>query len=169
MPTFPPAAKAADRVDLVASERVGEFAVLTEDCDVDHVPAAEQERFAARFAATQIDFILVACWPYRIGKPLIRAARKATLNLHPSLLPAYRGADPLGDQLAAGDDDFGVTLHLLDSRFDHGDIVAQARIDAGGSIERATLELHCAERGVELFVDAARSFDDGWSLRRQDA
>ncbi len=145
----------------------GEFLDLVGDCPVDYAPAAEQEQFAARFAARRIDFILVACWPYLIGAALLGAARKAALNLHPSLLPAYRGADPLGAQLAAGDSNFGVTLHLLDAQFDHGDIVAQDRIEPAPA--RATLERRCAERGAELFVDAAARFDDGWTLRRQNA
>ncbi len=169
VPTYSPAAKPIDEIDLLAGEEAGEFAALVGDCAIDHAPAADQERFAASFAARRIDFILVACWPYRIGEPLIRAARKAALNLHPSLLPAYRGPDPLGAQIAAEDPDFGVTLHLLEQRFDRGDIVAQARIDAGGPVDRATLERRCAVRGAELFVDAVARFDAGWSPRHQDA
>ena len=169
LPTYPPAAEPADRIELQAVEGRGEFAALAEDTAVDHAPATEQAHFAARFATREIDFILVACWPYLIGEPLIRAARKAALNLHPSLLPAWRGPDPLGDQLAAADPDFGVSLHLLDPAFDHGDIVAQAAVDAGEDLDRATLERRCAERGAGLFVAAAASFDAGWSPRRQDA
>ena len=166
LPEYPPATEAIAGIEVETGSR-GEFFDHARDCALDYAPAAEQDRFAARFAAREIDFILVACWPYLIGEPLIGAARKAALNLHPSLLPAYRGADPLGDQLAAGDDNFGVTLHLLDARFDHGDIVAQARIDAGGPVERATLERRCAECGVALFVDAAMNFAAGWAPRRQ--
>ncbi len=167
LPFYPPAARQSGDIELSPATSQGEFLDLAGDCAVDYAPAAEQEDFAARFAARRIDFILVACWPYLIGAALLGAARKAALNLHPSLLPAYRGADPLGAQLAAGDENFGVTLHLLDARFDHGDIVAQDRIESAA--ERATLERRCAERGAELFVEAAARFDDGWTLRRQNA
>ena len=167
LPFYPPVSGPDGKVDLLADPGRGAFPGLAEDCPVDYAPDAGQDEFAVRFAARRIDFILVACWPYLIGAALIGAARKAALNLHPSLLPAYRGADPLGDQLAAGDADFGVTLHLLDARFDHGDIVAQARIES--TTDRAALECRCAERGAGLFVDAALGFDDGWSLRRQEA
>lgn len=169
LPFYPPAARPPGDLELSSIASQGEFADLADDCVLDYAPAAEQEQFAVRFAAHRIDFILVACWPYLIGAALLGAARRAALNLHPSLLPAYRGADPLGAQLAAGDENFGVTLHLLDARFDHGDIVAQARIDVGEPIERVALERRCAESGAGLFVDAAARFDDGWTLRRQNA
>ena len=168
LPTYPPAAKPAGEFELPETDDLGEFAVLVEDCTIDHAPAAEQERFATRLAAQRIDFFLVACWPYLICESLVRAARKAALNLHPSLLPAYRGPDPLGDQLAAGDPDFGVTLHLLNQDFDRGDVIAQARIDNGDPADRASLEQRCAERGAGLFVDAAAKFDEGWSPRPQE-
>ncbi len=169
LPFYPPASRPDARVDLLADPGRDRFPNLAEDCPVDYAPAAEQDEFAARFAARRIDFILVACWPYLIGAALIGAARKAALNLHPSLLPAFRGADPLGEQLAAGNNEFGVTLHLLDARLDHGDIVAQARIDAGDPADRATLERSCAECGAELFATAAATHAEGWSLRRQNA
>lgn len=169
LPVYPPASMPDGKVDLVANPDRDAFPDPAEDCPVDYAPAAGQDEFAVRFASQRVDFILVACWPYLIGAALLGAVGKAALNLHPSLLPAYRGADPLGDQLVAGDRVFGVTLHLLDSEYDHGDIVAQARVDASEPIERMTLERRCAERGAELFVEAAACYDKGWSVRRQEA
>ncbi len=167
VPSFPPAALDDTRVDLLTAAAPDEFSALAGDSDFDHAPPALEANCAARLRAARIDFILVACWPYLLGPQTIAAARKAALNLHPSLLPRFRGPDPLGEQLAAGDPEFGVTLHLLDADFDHGDIVAQAPIEAAA--RRTTLERRCAARGAELFVAAATSFDDGWSLRRQYA
>ena len=75
----------------------------------------------------QADFILVACWPELLHKDIIDSVRCAALNLHPSLLPAFRGCDPITDQIASGQLPYGVSLHLLSERFDCGEIIDQQK------------------------------------------
>ncbi len=101
--------------------------------------------------AQRPDFILVACFSRRLPDTLCNRAARACLNLHPSLLPRYRGPAPLFWQLRAGRTDSGITLHHVSPVVDAGPIVAQAPVALGGGLDGAALEERFAEAGVELF------------------
>ncbi len=138
--------------------------------DIGYAPESGQGKCADLIRQNAIEFILVACWPYLIDKPLIESAAKATLNMHPSLLPDYRGPNPIEQQLKRQGSGFGVTLHLLNQHFDQGDIIAQAELaDVGENPDRVYLEHRCAEIGVGLFIEAVKEYDGGWKPIRQPA
>ena len=75
--------------------------------------------------------------------------RHGALNLHPSLLPRYRGATPIPAAILAGDDETGVTLMQMDAGLDTGPIVAQTRVALAGDettpLLEETLEVEAAE------------------------
>lgn len=113
------------------------------------------------------DFILVACWPELISKAVIESVNCAALNMHPSLLPAFRGFDPIRDQIASGILPFGVSLHLLNEQFDCGDIVLQQEISVS-QLKRNNIESACARAGAVLFIRAIQTFSNpGWTLVSQ--
>jgi methionyl-tRNA formyltransferase len=60
-----------------------------------------------------------------LGRPLLDIPRLGAINLHGSLLPKYRGRAPVNWALVHGETLTGVTLHYMDERADHGDIIAQ--------------------------------------------
>ncbi len=74
------------------------------------------------------------------------------VNIHPSLLPKYRGPSPVHTVIANGDTETGVTLMLLDADVDHGPILAQERmaIPSGGA--RQALEEQLARIGAQLLT-----------------
>lgn len=161
LPEYPPAnpLASADKLPIATPQR--RLLSLAQNIEIAYAPTPHQQDLAQLVEARELDFLLVACWPYLLGPRLIESARKAALNLHPSLLPQYRGANPLAQQLAAGSTSFGVTLHRLDQRFDHGDIIAQAEVAASGSArQQPNLERACAARGVELFIEAVTVYPD---------
>lgn len=83
------------------------------------------------------ELIVVACFPRLLPSSLIETASHGGINLHPSLLPAFRGPEPLFWTLRAGLRDSGVTAHRLTGRFDAGAIYAQApvRVPFGERLE----------------------------------
>jgi len=114
------------------------------------------------------DFLLVACWPTLLPDKVLNAVSTAALNLHPSLLPEYRGVDPIGDQLLAEDYNFGITLHLLDGQFDKGDIVLQKSLNPGTPINRKYITHLTAQMGAQLFIEALSSYSTtGWTVIKQ--
>ena len=167
LPEYPPAAR--DERELITDARPRRLLQIGKNLELAYAPAEQQDELAAVVRQTGLQFLLVACWPYLIAPRLIESPAGACLNLHPSLLPAWRGPNPLQQQTAAGDSRFGVSLHLLDQQFDHGDIVAQSTLPALPA-ERGPghIEKQCARRGADLFIEAMASFPH-WRLVAQEA
>ena len=114
------------------------------------------------------DFMLVACWPNLLPHQVLVSVSKAALNLHPSLLPEYRGVDPIGEQLLVRDYHFGITLHLLNEQFDSGDIVLQKSLTKKNQYLRKDITHLCAETGALLFLEALKLYSTtGWTLTKQ--
>jgi methionyl-tRNA formyltransferase len=166
LPEYPPAAR--ERRDILAPAPIRQLQELAPSIETGFAPAPLQAQCAALLRQRSIDFILVACWPYLIDAVLIESAARAALNLHPSMLPAYRGPDPITRQLSDGQGNFGVSLHLLTRRFDQGDIVAQTMLEENPqNPTRSWLEQQCAGLGSRLFIDALNGYDAGWNTLPQ--
>ena len=169
LPTYPPPAKPTATAIEVDNGPASSICSIGENIETAYAPRVRQREAAASIARRGIEFLLVACWPYLIDREFAASASGAALNLHPSLLPKYRGPDPLPQQLAAGDGRFGVTLHLLDQRFDCGDIIAQAELtETCGDLNLRELESRCAELGALLFIDALSAWPH-WNPQPQQA
>ena len=108
----------------------------------------------ATLAALQPDAICVACYPRRFPASLLSHPRLGCLNVHPSLLPSYRGPEPLFHAFRNGEPSTGVTVHLMDQRLDTGPILLQEAIDLPDGIDGDDVERRCARLGGRLLVDA---------------
>jgi methionyl-tRNA formyltransferase len=84
---------------------------------------------AQALAALNADISVVACYPRRIPSRLIGTTNYGGLNVHPSLLPAFRGPEPLFWIYHACEQRTGVTVHRLTGELDAGPIVRQTPID----------------------------------------
>lgn len=72
---------------------------------------------------------MVVSFGYFVPAPIIHGFKHGALNVHPSLLPKYRGAAPIQHTILAGDDETGVTIQELDDKaFDAGRILAQKKM-----------------------------------------
>jgi methionyl-tRNA formyltransferase len=102
------------------------------------------------------EVLVTACFPRLLPPPWLAAPRLGCLNLHPSLLPAYRGPEPLFWQFRNAEPRTGVTLHFMDERADTGDLVAQAAVPFPDGLRYAEAEALTARAGAELLVAALR-------------
>jgi methionyl-tRNA formyltransferase len=123
-----------------------------------NLPVYQVNRLAAAetldtFREWQADIACVACFPRRLPAALLSVPRHGFLNVHPSLLPHYRGPYPLFWQLRHGDRRCGVTLHFMDERWDSGDIAAQAEIDLPDGVSGAEADSTLSEYGAELLLE----------------
>ena len=169
LPEYPPAQRipAADS-QLLPTAPQRRLLQQAQGTEIAYAPASQQASCACLIEQHAIDFLLVACWPYLIDNVLIDSVRKAALNMHPSLLPDFRGPNPVEQQLDCHHARFGVSLHLLNQQFDQGDIVAQAELDdLGRPSDRSWLEHRCAVLGTELFIEAVKQYARGWKPVRQ--
>lgn len=72
-----------------------------------------------------VQFIVLAGYMRLIGQRLLKAYPRRIVNIHPSLLPSFKGLDALGQALEAGVKMTGVTIHYVDEGMDTGKIIAQ--------------------------------------------
>lgn len=119
----------------------------------------------ATLRALRPDAACVACWPRRIPAALLTLPPHGFLNLHPSLLPNYRGPEPLFWVLRDGAQP-GVTVHFMDAALDTGDIAAQAPLGLPDGVSLAQAERRCAEAGGRLLIDVLAQLAAGTLQRR---
>jgi methionyl-tRNA formyltransferase len=100
-----------------------------------------------------LDVVCVACFPWRIPASLLALPAYGFLNVHPSLLPAYRGPAPLFWQLRDGLCKIGVTLHWMDADFDRGNIAAQSTVSLADGVSGPEADRRCAAVGAQLLRD----------------
>ena len=117
-------------------------------------------------AQLQADVACVACFPKRIPPALLGVPRRGFLNVHPSLLPRYRGPYPLFWMLRHGDRRFGVTIHFMDEQWDSGDIAAQAEVDLPDGVSGEEADRTLSQYGAELLLDVLRRLEQGQLTRR---
>ena len=98
------------------------------------------------------DYLVTACWPLLIPENVLSQAGKAALNIHPSLLPLYKGLNPVRDQLTAKDERFGVTLHHMNNNYDSGEIEIQQAIQNMVNPNIEDIEKACAKSGARLLI-----------------
>jgi methionyl-tRNA formyltransferase len=94
------------------------------------------------------ELVVLAAYGALIPEPLLE--RTLWLNVHPSLLPRWRGAAPIERALMAGDSETGTTIIKLVQELDAGPIAAQAAFALGENDDYATVAARTAELGVEL-------------------
>jgi len=99
------------------------------------------------------DLIIVAAYGYILPKEIFEMPKYGTLNIHPSLLPKYRGPSPIQATIMAGDRKSGVTIIKIDDVIDHGSILAQETIDVSPKVIYKDLEKKLAELGANLLTD----------------
>ena len=72
-----------------------------------------------------VELVILAGFMRVLKAPMLEAFPRRILNIHPSLLPKYPGLEAWKQALAAGEKVTGCTVHCVDERIDHGDIIAQ--------------------------------------------
>ncbi|MDR1997756.1 MAG: methionyl-tRNA formyltransferase [Candidatus Margulisbacteria bacterium] len=114
------------------------------------VPVLENIPSAADLRAAGVEKIVVVAYGRLIPAEITRGWK--CVNLHPSLLPKYRGASPLQSALLNGDTETAVTTMLINSKMDAGDILLQEAIPIEQNMQLKDLSALCAARGADLLV-----------------
>ncbi len=103
----------------------------------------------------------VACFSRRIPEAILDLFPFGVLNVHPSLLPTYRGPSPLFWQLRAGEERVGVTVHLMDKGLDTGDVLAQTHILLPDGISGPEAARLVTTAGTELLIGQLDTLSTG--------
>lgn len=99
------------------------------------------------------DLFVVAAYGQILRKEVLALPTHGPINVHASLLPAYRGASPISAALLAGLTETGISIMLMDEGMDTGPVLAQARIPIAPQETAVTLDERLAELGAQLLVE----------------
>lgn len=91
--------------------------------------SANSVEFKKEILKLNADIVLVGTWGEKIKKNIINLPKIATINVHPSLLPKYRGPNPYLQAIKNMEKESGVTFHLMDENFDTGAILHQKKVE----------------------------------------
>lgn len=111
--------------------------------------------FLASLKAKNFDLFLVASYGKIIPKEIFEIPARKTLNIHPSLLPKYRGASPIQSQILADEKEIGVSIMQIEETMDTGPVVVQKPCKQEADSEmlgRKELEKVLAIEGARLFA-----------------
>lgn len=90
--------------------------------------AAFETQLDAAMREAQVEVVALAGYMRLLSPSFVAAWRARILNIHPSLLPAYKGLDTHARALAAGETEAGCSVHLVTDELDAGDVLGQARV-----------------------------------------
>ncbi len=107
------------------------------------------------------DFFIVVSYGKIIPQEILDLPKLGTINIHPSLLPLYRGPSPIIAPILNGDEETGVTIIKIDKEMDHGPILAQEKITLQGDEMIEDLENKLADLGGEMLVKIIPEFAAG--------
>ncbi|GIX07579.1 MAG: methionyl-tRNA formyltransferase [Candidatus Poribacteria bacterium] len=102
------------------------------------------------------EVIVIAAYGQLLPRALLELPPYGCLNVHPSLLPRYRGAAPIQWALWNGDEETGVTIMQVDEGEDSGPILLQRRVKIGPDETAAKLHDRLAELGAEMMLEVLR-------------
>lgn len=107
-----------------------------------------------------VDLIIVGTWKERLQKDTFNLPTIATVNVHPSLLPKYRGPNPYLQTILHGEKYSGVTLHLVTEKFDVGPILKQEKIEILDSYTSKELREKSVQVARKLVTELIQDFDN---------
>jgi methionyl-tRNA formyltransferase len=122
---------------------------------------AHDEKFIAELRALQPDLIVVIAYGHILPPAILDLPRFGCLNIHPSLLPKYRGAAPIQWAIANGETGTGVTIMKMDAGLDTGGILTQRRTPIRPADDSATLHDRLARLGAELLAQTIPDYVAG--------
>ena len=88
----------------------------------------------------EVEWLMLAGYMRLIGPTLLQEYPRKIVNIHPSLLPKYKGKQAIEQAMAAGEKEIGVSIHYVDEGMDTGDIIAQKKILLTGNETLADVE-----------------------------
>ena len=131
----------------------------------------DRERYDAALSALvggyEPDLVLMAGFMRILGPAFVDRFEGRCLNIHPSLLPKYRGLHTHRQVLEAGDRVHGASVHFVTRELDGGPVVIQARVPVRDDDDEATLAARVLEQEHRIYPEAVDWFATG-RLRFQD-
>jgi len=107
------------------------------------------------------DLGIVAAYGMLLPKEVLNIPKHGFINIHPSLLPKYRGATPIQAAILNGDEKTGVSLFIIEEQMDNGPILAQKELTMANNYNYDTLGRKLFEIGTDLLIEILPKYING--------
>lgn len=124
-----------------------------------------EESFLAVFRDMKPDLVVLVAFGQILPREILERPPLGCINVHPSLLPRYRGAAPIHWTLLRGEEKTGVTILFMSEEVDAGDIILQEESDVLPEDTYDTLHDRLAQRGASLLAEAVGKVAGGTAAR----
>ncbi len=150
-------------IELVVSSRMDAYGLkraekhglqtLTLSKEIYADPITADEVIAAELKMHEVDYVIMAGYMRMVHAPILMSFPNRVVNLHPALLPSFKGAHAIQDAYDYGVKVTGVTVHFADDKYDCGPIIAQQAlvVEEGWTVDE--LEEHIHEIEHVLYPD----------------
>ena len=124
-------------------------------------PMTADEVIASALKREGVDYVIMAGYMRMVHAPILRAFENRVVNLHPALLPSFKGAHAIQDAYDYGVKVTGVTVHFADDKYDCGPIIAQRAlvVEEGWDVDTLESRIHDIEH--ELYPDTIQLLSEG--------
>ncbi len=153
----------SNKADAFGLERARRAGIATEV--LEHLHFADRESYDAALMTCidsfEPELVVLAGFMRILGDDFVRHYQGRMLNIHPSLLPKYRGLDTHGRCLEAGDAEHGASVHFVTPELDAGPLIIQARVPVADKDSPETLAARVLEQEHRIYPQAIRWFAEG--------
>ena len=129
--------------------------------DVFQPEKINREEAVARLAEANADAFVVAAYGQLLRPAVFEIPRLGTINIHASLLPAYRGAAPVRWAIIRGETVTGISTFLIDKGMDTGEMLLSGALDIGPNETAGEIEPRLAELGASVILDTLAGLESG--------
>lgn len=120
----------------------------------------------AAIEAVEPDAVVVTAYGKQLSKRALDLPKLGCFNLHPSLLPRYRGAAPVHHAILNGERETGITVVRMTPEMDAGTIVAQQATDIYENETTGELKRHLAALAADIIVPTLNTVEAGWAVEK---
>jgi len=122
---------------------------------------AFEKRIIEELGKKKIDLIVLAGYMRLVGEAFVKKYEHKILNIHPAILPSFKGTEGIKDALDYGAKVTGVTVHFVDSQMDHGPIIIQKSVQIKSEDTQETLAPRIHEIEHQVYPEAIKLFVEG--------
>ena len=131
-----------DIVIMVYNKKKAKARKRAENLNIPSCYSKDEDEIIALFHAYEVDMIVMAGWMKVVSKKFCDEFAGRIINLHPSLLPKYKGLHAVEQALKSGDEETGATVHFVTEELDSGAIIRQQTVpilpgETAESLQRA--------------------------------
>ena len=132
-----------------------------EGLDLPLLQTENNSEIISRVEEIKPDLLISAAWGKILPEDILKRASQGALNVHPSLLPEYRGCSPIQAAILNGNKKTGVTIILMNKELDQGDIITQEEYPLKGDETYDELSKELANLGADLLIEAIPTWLEG--------